>query len=165
MGRVLCFLVFVTTATCVYGREKSHVVGGGDDDIAGPIVKSHSGSGLSVVPISANVTLLSNATLSEEKKKTIAQIIDEALEQEFPEEKPEKIGKNYNETALQQDVRSLHTLPIPVFCCFASEMSCALSEFPDARHCMRPITDRPWHAGNGGDRHKGQWQQEAGARP
>ncbi|CAK0783762.1 hypothetical protein CVIRNUC_006962 [Coccomyxa viridis] len=103
MGRVLCFLVLVTTATRVYGREKSHVVGGGDDDIAGPIVKSHSGSGLSVVPISANVTLLSNATLSEEKKKTIAQIIDEALEQEFPEEKPEKIGKNYNETALQQD--------------------------------------------------------------
>ncbi|KAK9833979.1 hypothetical protein WJX81_000500 [Elliptochloris bilobata] len=30
-------------------------------------------------------------------------IIDEALEQEFPEEKREKIGKNYNETALQED--------------------------------------------------------------
>ena len=41
-----------------------------------------------------------------EKKKTIAQIIDEALEQEFPEEKPESIGKNYNETAKQEDVRT-----------------------------------------------------------
>ena len=142
MGRVLCFLVLVTTATCIYGREKSHVVGGGDDDIAGPIVKSHSGSGLSVVPISANVTLLSNATLSEEKKKTIAQIIDEALEQEFPEEKPEKIGKNYNETALQQDVSLLHALPIPSPCCCAFRMSCGLSQSSDARHCMRPlITD------------------------
>jgi hypothetical protein len=42
-----------------------------------------------------------------EKKKTIAQIIDEALEQEFPEEKPELIGKNYNETAKQEDVPPL----------------------------------------------------------
>ena len=101
-------LVVLTALSCVYGREKSHVLGGGDDDdIAGPVVKSHGTSGLSVVPISANVTLLSNATLSDEKKKTIAQIIDEALEQEFPEEKPEKIGKNYNETALQEDV-SIH---------------------------------------------------------
>ena len=105
MGRFLVIFVFLTTSLCVYGREKSHVLGGGDDDdIAGPVVKSHGTSGLSVVPISANVTLLSNATLSDEKKKTIAQIIDEALEQEFPEEKPEKIGKNYNETALQEDV-------------------------------------------------------------
>lgn len=107
MGRTLHLWVLVTAASCVYGREKSHGLGGGDEDIAGPIVKSHSTSGLSVVPISANVTLLSNATLSEEKKKTIAQIIDEALEQEFPEEKPEKIGKNYNETALQEDVSLL----------------------------------------------------------
>ena len=108
MGRVLAFLVLLATASCIYGREKAHNIGSGDnDDIAGPIVKSHA-SGLSVVPISANVTLLSNATLSEEKKKTIAQIIDEALEQEFPEEKPEKIGKNYNETALQEDVSILH---------------------------------------------------------
>ena len=103
MARFLAILILLGAAACIHGREKSHILGGGDDDIAGPIVRSH-GSGLSVVPISANVTLLSNATLSEEKKKTIAQIIDEALEQEFPEEKPEKIGKNYNETALQEDV-------------------------------------------------------------
>ena len=111
MGRFLAFTVLLTTLSCVYGREKAHVLGGGDDDdIAGPVVKSHGTSGLSVVPISANVTLLSNATLSDEKKKTIAQIIDEALEQEFPEEKPEKIGKNYNETSLQEDV-SAHARP------------------------------------------------------
>ena len=40
------------------------------------------------------------------EKKTIAQMIDEALEQEFPEEKEEKIGKNYNETAKSSDVRA-----------------------------------------------------------
>ncbi len=39
------------------------------------------------------------------EKKTIAQMIDEALEQEFPEEKEDKIGKNYNETAKSSDVR------------------------------------------------------------
>ena len=41
------------------------------------------------------------------EKKTIAQMIDEALEQEFPEEKEDKIGKNYNETAKSSDVRTL----------------------------------------------------------
>lgn len=41
------------------------------------------------------------------EKKTIAQMIDEALEQEFPEEKEDKIGKNYNETAKSSDVRAL----------------------------------------------------------
>lgn len=46
-----------------------------------------------------------NATDTADKKKTIAQMIDEALEQEFPEEKEEKIGKNYNETAKNSDVR------------------------------------------------------------
>lgn len=44
-----------------------------------------------------------NATDTADKKKTIAQMIDEALEQEFPEEKEEKIGKNYNETAKNSD--------------------------------------------------------------
>lgn len=37
--------------------------------------------------------------------KTIAQRIDEALEQEFPEEKQETIGKTYSEKAKQEDVR------------------------------------------------------------
>lgn len=38
------------------------------------------------------------------QKKTIAQIIEVALEQEFPEAKEEAFGKNYNETAKQSDV-------------------------------------------------------------
>jgi hypothetical protein len=109
MARFLAIIILLGAAASVHGREKAHPLGGGDDDIAGPVVRSQ-GGGLSIVPISANVTLLSNATLSEEKKKTIAQIIDEALEQEFPEEKPEKIGKNYNETALQEDVSPEHVL-------------------------------------------------------
>lgn len=48
----------------------------------------------------ANITTVEGM----EKKKTIAQILDEALEQEFPEQKVENIGKNYNETAKQDDV-------------------------------------------------------------
>ena len=48
----------------------------------------------------ANITTVEGM----EKKKTIAQILDEALEQEFPEEKVEHIGKDYNETAKQEDV-------------------------------------------------------------
>ncbi|CAL8461875.1 g1406 [Coccomyxa elongata] len=98
---LLLLLAIATVADC---REKSHKLGGGDEDIAGPIVKSHGAKRVEVVPTSsANLTLLVNGTIGEEKKKTIAQIIDEALEQEFPEEKKEKIGKNYNETALQED--------------------------------------------------------------
>lgn len=38
--------------------------------------------------------------------KTIAQRIDEALEQEFPEDKKESVGKTYTEKAKQEDVRS-----------------------------------------------------------
>jgi len=101
---LLLLLAVVISVEC---RGKSHKFGGGDEDIAGPVVKSHSAQRVAVVPTSsANLTLLVNGTIGEEKKKTIAQIIDEALEQEFPEEKKEKIGKNYNETALQEDVRS-----------------------------------------------------------
>ena len=66
---------------------------------AGPVVRA------SLVRVKdalskANITTVEGL----EKKKTIAQILDEALEQEFPEEKPEPIGKNYNETAKQEDV-------------------------------------------------------------
>lgn len=104
-------LAIATVADC---REKSHKLGGGDEDIAGPIVKSHGAKRVEVVPTSsANLTLLVNGTIGEEKKKTIAQIIDEALEQEFPEEKKEKIGKNYNETALQEDVRKFTACDVP----------------------------------------------------
>lgn len=71
------------------------------EDLAGPIVRAR----LDVVK-----DALSKANLTgdePEKKKTIAQIIDEALEQEFPEEKAEKIGKDFNETAKQEDVSDL----------------------------------------------------------
>ncbi len=67
------------------------------EDVAGPVVRH-------AAP--APPPEGGNATGADAKKKSIAQIIDEALEQEFPEEKPEKIGKNYNETALQEDVRA-----------------------------------------------------------
>lgn len=62
------------------------------ESVAGPIVKA-------VVDRLKDA----NATDSADKKKTIAQIIDAALEQEFPEEKEEAIGKNYNETAKNSD--------------------------------------------------------------
>ena len=65
------------------------------------------------------------------EKKTIAQMIDEALEQEFPEEKEDKIGKNYNETAKSSDVRAL-VLGSPHSCshvtaCWASERPASAS--------------------------------------
>ena len=66
------------------------------ESVAGPIVKA-------VVDRLKDA----NATDSADKKKTIAQIIDAALEQEFPEEKEEAIGKNYNETAKNSDVCGL----------------------------------------------------------
>ena len=65
-------------------------------EVAGPIVKA-------VVDRLKDA----NATDTADKKKTIAQLIDEALEQEFPAEKVEAIGKNYNETAKNSDVRSV----------------------------------------------------------
>ena len=69
------------------------------NDLAGPIVRATIDRARDSIIRQANLT-------AAEKKKTIAQIIDEALEQEFPEEKGEGIGKNYNETAKQDDVRS-----------------------------------------------------------
>lgn len=118
---ILLLLAFATVGDC---REKSHKIGGGDEDIAGPIVKSHTVQRLAVVPTSsANLTLLVNGSIGEEKKKTIAQIIDEALEQEFPEEKKEKIGKNYNETALQDDVSTYPSIRMRAHC-FMTSMLC-----------------------------------------
>jgi hypothetical protein len=102
MLRTQLLFIFLCFAASVHCKDKPVTLGSGDEDIAGPIVKSHSTSAGSAS--SGNITLSVNGTLGEEKKKTIAQIIDEALEQEFPEEKPEKFGKNYNETALQEDV-------------------------------------------------------------
>ena len=67
--------------------------GASPDAVAGPIVRAF-----------VDRLKITNTTDAMEKKKTIAQLIDEALEQEFPEEKQEKIGKNYNETAKNSDV-------------------------------------------------------------
>lgn len=77
------------------------------ESVAGPIVKA-------VVDRLKDA----NATDTADKKKTIAQMIDAALEQEFPEEKEEAIGKNYNETAKNSDV-SCHCRQVPgrVFVC------------------------------------------------
>ncbi len=69
-----------------------------EEDISGPIVI---GDTIAEAP-GPLAEVLAKANLTE--KKTIAQIIDEALEQEFPEEKQEGIGKNYNETAKNADV-------------------------------------------------------------
>jgi hypothetical protein len=77
-----------------------------DEDVAGPIVRDRSREAEGVP--APDLATKANAT----KAKSIAQLIDEALEQEFPEEKQESIGKNYNETAAtNQDVSaqlSLH---------------------------------------------------------
>mmetsp|Transcript_4045 Transcript_4045/g.11724 ORF Transcript_4045/g.11724 Transcript_4045/m.11724 type:complete len:673 (-) Transcript_4045:1075-3093(-) len=70
---------------------------GEEEDVSGPIVRD-SEPAPAEGPMS-EIVLKANAT----EKKTIAQIIDEALEQEFPEEKQEGIGKNYNETAKNAD--------------------------------------------------------------
>ena len=89
----VCFLARLSPLA--FCEEASAQTG---EDLAGPIVRAR----LDVVK-----DALSRANLTgdePEKKKTIAQIIDEALEQEFPEEKVEKIGKDYNETAKQEDV-------------------------------------------------------------
>ena len=75
-------------------REPWRSLAGEGDGEAGPVVLL-----TAPAPESANST----------EKKTIAQMIDEALEQEFPEEKEEKIGKNYNETAKSSDVRASST--------------------------------------------------------
>lgn len=82
------------------GGDTSSGDGAIPDAVAGPIVRA-------VVDRLKDA----NTTNAIDKKKTIAQLIDEALEQEFPEEKEEKIGKNFNETAKNSDVSgslSLH---------------------------------------------------------
>ncbi len=71
-----------------------------DEDVSGPVVRDTEADLAAAGPLSEPVKV--NAT----EKKTIAQIIDEALEQEFPEEKQEGIGKNYNATAKNADVRA-----------------------------------------------------------
>ena len=84
--------------------------------VAGPVVKA----------VVARIEQ-ANGTISNEKK-TIAQMIDEVLEQEFPEQKEEAIGKNYNDTAQNNaDVSTtLQALSVPA----AGVSSC----------CRQPVT-------------------------
>lgn len=78
-------------------------------DIAGPVVKqtakdakaSKAGSTTTSATDAATTTDTPDAAA----KKTIAQMLDEALEQEFPKEAEATQGKNYNETAKKEEVR------------------------------------------------------------
>ena len=98
----VCLILVLDPVTAVSGGRKTvkaDTAGAGGDkalprEVAGPIVRA-------VVDRLKDA----NATDTADKKKTIAQLIDEALEQEFPAEKEEAIGKNYNETAKNSDVR------------------------------------------------------------
>jgi hypothetical protein len=94
------FVFVVSLLVVAQGESPSE-----DDKNAGPVVKTHTerveakgDADGAPAPSPGNGT-------DSEKKKTIAQMLDEALEQEFPEEKTESIGKNYNETAQHEDVR------------------------------------------------------------
>lgn len=89
---------------------------GEEEDVSGPIVRD-SEPAPAEGPMS-EIVLKANAT----EKKTIAQIIDEALEQEFPEEKQEGIGKNYNETAKNADVCA--PTAAPTASCWALHYRC-----------------------------------------
>ena len=97
----LCLLRLLLLALCVLSAHAQEEASSPDNDLAGPVVRA-SVDRLKDALVKANLT-----GDGAEKKKTIAQIIDEALEQEFPEEKQEAIGKNYNETAKQEDVSAL----------------------------------------------------------
>ena len=101
-GRACLFLLALTLLSlhpALASKKATRGVSSDNEDVKGPVVRH---AITAPPPEGGNVTSADAA-----KKKSIAQIIDEALEQEFPEEKREKIGKNYNETALQEDVRQL----------------------------------------------------------
>lgn len=112
---LLCTLLVSRAYAADEKDRQAQDLTGTPDDIAGPIVRATIDRAREAVIRQANLT-----GDSAEKKKTIAQILDEALEQEFPEEKAEGVGKNYNETAKQDDVRD----PAPV----AASSPCALSD-------------------------------------
>lgn len=85
-------------------------------DIAGPVVKTtaaattakqhhaadHVAAG--IIPADAAADAAATDKDAAASKKTIAQMLDEALEQEFPKEAEAAQGKNYNETAKKEDV-------------------------------------------------------------
>lgn len=95
---LLCTLLVSRAYAADEKDRQAQELTGTPDDIAGPIVRATIDRAREAVIRQANLT-----GDSAEKKKTIAQILDEALEQEFPEEKAEGVGKNYNETAKQDD--------------------------------------------------------------
>lgn len=106
-GSMVCPRILIVSACIVLalsaeetGRQRERK----KDDISGPIVRATVDREKDSIILQANLS-----TEGAEKKKTIAQIIDEALEQEFPEDKS-KDGKNYNETAKQEDVSPLTRL-------------------------------------------------------
>lgn len=105
----LCVLAFVTLISTSYyaaaapGRKQIDLASSPDSNataesfsnsVAGPIVRA----------VYDKFKDLNDTDVASQKK-TIAQIIEVALEQEFPEAKEEAFGKNYNETAKQSDVR------------------------------------------------------------
>lgn len=98
-----CLISFCYHTAAAPGRKQAAsspdlnaTTGSLPDSVAGPIVRA-------VVDRLKDANDTDVAT----KKKTIAQIIEVALEQEFPEAKEEAFGKNYNETAKLSDVRTL----------------------------------------------------------
>ena len=145
---VAVFALLLCSLPAAAGRKGTRGVKGppADEDVKGPVVRHATAP---PPPPEGNAT--SNAT-DGTKKKSIAQIIDEALEQEFPEEKREKIGKNYNETALQEDVRSPRscvsvlpgpdvTLDVP-----APGLLCAVLHTPGAFLAVGLTKSLPWES-------------------
>ena len=94
------------------GRERAQPATNGD--VAGPVVRAQLEKAVKALAAPPS-GLLGDANSTEEKKKTIAQILDEALEHEFPEAKDQGVGKNYNESAKLDDVRAQpsHTAGYP----------------------------------------------------
>lgn len=80
-----------------------------ESDALGDILENVAPGPLAEALASANAT----------EKKTIAQLIDEALEQEFPEETSEGIGKNYNETAKNADVSCCNHCSAALYGCMS----------------------------------------------
>lgn len=78
-------------------------------DIAGPVVKQQAATAAKAAKTAATTATAAAADADTAdgaaSKKTIAQMLDEALEQEFPKEAEASQGKNYNETAKKEDVR------------------------------------------------------------
>lgn len=88
----ICLLLCCTPVPAAARRRQLD-----EEDISGPFAIDESAA---AAPGPLAEALKANLT----EKKTIAQLIDAALEQEFPEEKQEAIGKRYNETAKDADV-------------------------------------------------------------